>query len=381
MTSVVNPPERTTSATLLTPRGRGAVATIAVCGVDARTIVASRFVSATGRSLVDAPVDAILFGRWNGPAGEEVVACPTATDEIEIHCHGGLAAAEAILDSLRACGVSDLAADAWLARQGTGTLEVEALSQLPHARTLRTAAILHDQSCGAMRQAIQRILATLDYDPHLAMDDLSALVGRADLGRHLVEPFRVVIAGPPNVGKSSLMNAIVGYERAIVFDEPGTTRDAVTVVTALDGWPVELCDTAGVRATAEGIEWLGIERALERLTEADCRVLVFDRSLAWTDDDAALLASWPGAVVVHNKADLPTDAASRPAGLATSTVTGQGVQSLIATIIGCLVAETLEPGAAVPITPRQTAAIDVARDSLEHGRHEIARDALIALMS
>ena len=124
----------------------------------------------------------------------------------------------------------------------------------------------------------------------------------------------MVLAGRTNVGKSSLLNALAGHGRAIVHHVPGTTRDAVTVATAIDGWPVELCDTAGLRPPDDAVERAGIELARERLAEADLVVLVADRSRPWSAEDQALRDQWPGAVLVHNKCDLPASAGERPAG-------------------------------------------------------------------
>ena len=137
-----------------------------------------------------------------------------------------------------------------------------------------------------------------------ARRQIDALLARADLGRHLVQPWRVVLAGRVNVGKSSLINALAGYGRSIVHPSPGTTRDAVTVTTAIDGWPVELCDTAGLRSGGDAVERAGIELARERLAQADLAILVFDRSAAWSAEDQALCDQWPGGLLVHNKCDL-----------------------------------------------------------------------------
>ena len=98
----------------------------------------------------------------------------------------------------------------------------------------------------------------------------------------------MVIAGPPNVGKSSLINALLGFQRAIVFDLPGTTRDVVTAVTALDGWPVELSDTAGLRSSDDPLELAGIEQAHRQAAAADCLLLVFDASQPWSARESAI---------------------------------------------------------------------------------------------
>ena len=119
----------------------------------------------------------------------------------------------------------------------------------------------------------------------------------------------------PNVGKSSLINAIAGYQRAIVHDSPGTTRDIVGVQTAMGGWPVEISDTAGLREAGETIERVGIDLARQKILAADLIVLVFDRSLPWSDQDQALVDCYPVALLIHNKSDLPRAAGQRPSGL------------------------------------------------------------------
>ena len=150
-------------------------------------------------------------------------------------------------------------------------------------------------------------------DASSARQRIEALLAREKLGRHLTRPWSVVLAGRTNVGKSSLMNALAGYGRAIVHPAPGTTRDAVAMATAIDGWPVELCDTAGLRAADDAVERAGIERARERLAQADLVILVADRSVPWSAEDQTLADQWPAAVVVHNKCDLP-GVAGPPAG-------------------------------------------------------------------
>jgi small GTP-binding protein len=109
------------------------------------------------------------------------------------------------------------------------------------------------------------------------------------------------------VGKSSLINALVGYQRSIVFDEPGTTRDVVTAETALDGWPIQFIDTAGLRdSDADDLEAAGIALARQQLDAADLRLLVLDTSQPRNADDERLLDEWTDALVIANKCDLPS---------------------------------------------------------------------------
>jgi tRNA modification GTPase len=169
--------------------------------------------------------------------------------------------------------------------------------------------------------------------------ELAALVEGARQGEVLREGLRVAIVGRPNVGKSSLLNRLSRRERAIVTDLPGTTRDLLESELVLEGVPLTLLDTAGIRATTDPLELLGIERSRGALAAADAVLLIFDLSAGWTAEDAALQALVPAGVPllrVGNKADL-LDADTAPAtpgmpagaaDLAISAHTGAGAEAL-----------------------------------------------------
>ena len=192
---------------------------------------------------------------------------------------------------------------------------------LAEARTTRAAAILLDQYRGALRRAVEQIEASLQAGAKdAARQQVEALLAHAATGLHLTRPWQVVVAGRPNVGKSSLVNAIAGYQRAIVHSTPGTTRDIVGVQTAMDGWPVEISDTAGLRESGEEIEQAGIDLARQKILAADLVVLVFDNSLPWSEQDQALVESYPAALRVYNKSDLPRAHGARPPGMELSAM-------------------------------------------------------------
>ncbi len=344
-----------TTVAILTPPGRGAVATVRVAGPAALECVAGLFHAASGRSVVELPPERIVFGRWHSLAGEEVVVARQAHDAFEIHCHGGLQAPRAIADSLLARGCLEISWQAWSEQQSSDRWQLAALQALSAARTERTAAILLDQYAGAWRRELEQLQSCLSArDAQAASERVDHLLQYSKLALHLTTPWRVMLAGRPNVGKSSLMNALVGYERSIVHDVPGTTRDLVAATTAVDGWPVELFDTAGLRATSEPLEAAGVALTSERLPQADLVLLVFDASQPWTDEDAELQSAWPQALVVYSKCDLveKPKAESRkrntPEGLVTSAKLGTGIAELAAAMAAKLVPSVPQPSSAVP---------------------------------
>jgi tRNA modification GTPase len=204
-----------------------------------------------------------------------------------------------------------------------------------------------------------------------AQATLDGLLRWSALGSHLITPWQVVFAGRPNVGKSSLINALVGYQRAIVHDTPGTTRDVVTATSALDGWPVELADTAGLRSTGEALEAAGIRLAQDRLATADLVVLVFDASAGRTDEERSLRESWPLALQVYNKCDLMADSA-RPSGEVAGQITTSATQSIGIDELGREIGRRLVPqppaaGEAVPFTAEQMEMLAQVRAALLAG--------------
>ena len=349
----------------LTPPGRGAVATLRIEGSGALAAVEAHFRSRSGRLLAAYAADRLVVGHFGHESGEEIVLRRDA-DAIELHCHGGRAAVAMIEETLVAAGCQSLPWRDWAALLDKPavapnsinikcrTATAAALAALADARTERTAAILLDQYQGAFDRAMSDIQQAIDRgDRSTARRQRDELSARVELGRHLVTPWQVVLAGRANVGKSSLINALAGYDRSIVHASPGTTRDVVTLVTAIDGWPVELCDTAGLGVGGDAVERAGIERARERLAQADLIILVADRSETWSKDDQALVEVWPAALLVHNKCDLPPAPGDRPPGLASSAVRGDGIEDLLAMVSKRLVPTPPPAGAAVPFMAGQ----------------------------
>jgi len=325
----------------LTPPGRGAVAVLRIEG-PAAVEAAARRLWFSGRRAEDVPRQPRL-ARFDHPRGEEVIVRRVDADAVE-----------AIAERFCADGGRRVGWREWLQRQPRGWIA----AMLADAPTERAAAVLLDQYNGAFEAelaALRRLADAGQWEQVRRRGDI--LLGRAALGRHLVRPWRVTLAGRPNVGKSSLLNALAGFQRAIVHHEPGTTRDAVTLQTAIDGWPVELCDTAGLRGEGGPIERAGIELARRRIAQSDLILLVGDRSAPWSAEDQALRDDLSTALLAHNKCDLPAAEGPRPEGLCVSALTGEGVARLLSEISRRLVPAPPPPGAAVPLNAEQCEAV------------------------
>ena len=280
---------------------------------------------------------------------------------VEFHCHGGLISVQRVLELVLASGArralpGEFSQRAFL----NGRLDLtraEAISELVTARSRRAAQLAMagldgglQVRIGALRERLLDQLAELearvDFEDDLppldggavalelqaVRTDLEQLVADGERGQLLREGLRVAIVGRPNVGKSSLLNRLSCSERAIVTDLPGTTRDLVESELVLQGVPLTLLDTAGIRATTDRVEQIGIERSRSALQSADAVLLLFDLSAGWCDDDAALGELVPEGVpvlVVGNKADQLTGAPAVQADVCISALTGAGETELV----------------------------------------------------
>ena len=184
------------------------------------------------------------------------------------------------------------------------------------------------------------------------------------------------------MGKSSLINALLGYERAIVFDQPGTTRDVVTAETAFEGWPVQLADTAGLRDATDELEAAGINLARRRLETADVRLVLVDLSEPPHDDDKRNPARWPDDIIGHKcdlgdqwKGQLPRTA------IRVSSVTGQGLGELQRRLIQTLVPNVPRPGTPIPINQTQINLLVAARRRRLNPNWDAVRRAISSLLT
>jgi tRNA modification GTPase len=186
---------------------------------------------------------------------------------------------------------------------------------------------------------------------------LEQLLQFASLGLHLTQPWQVVVAGPPNVGKSSLINAIMGFERTVVWDQPGTTRDVVAVQTAIDGWPVQLSDTAGLRVSDDILESLGVQQAWERIRTCDLVVLVVDATRHKAEEIRSLFELIPSSLLVINKCDLAEVEFDEEDHVVVSAITGQGMDHLLQSIQRRLIPKPPDAEQAMPWTEAASARV------------------------
>jgi tRNA modification GTPase len=373
----VSPPdgEPATFAAVLTPAGSGAIATLAVEGPRAWDVARQMFqprAGGAGGLPAEPPPDRFWLGRFGESpeaVDEVVVAVPRLrpVPRVEVHCHGGVEVVRWLLELLAARGVQVCTWRELERRTAADALQALAAAALAEALTARTAAVLLDQWHGALARALDAVRDALDQgDTTQGGRLLGELARNAGVGRHLTEPWRVAVLGAPNVGKSSLVNALAGYQRAIVAPTPGTTRDVVTTLTAAGGWPVELADTAGLREGPDALEGEGIAQARAAGRAADLVLWVLD---------AAAPPVWPepglGPVrLVVNKTDLPAAWDPREAAEAArvSARTGAGVAELVEALAVWLVPDAPAPGAAVPFTPELAAGVEEAARHLDGGR-------------
>jgi tRNA modification GTPase len=372
-----------TLAASLTPPGQSALATIGLHGPRAWLALRALFRLRSGGELPESQIASRFWlGRLGGEVADEVVVAVKRTEPVpwlEVHGHGGREVAQFLLDHFREHGSRIVGWADFLRQTADDPLSAAAAIALAHTVTLRTAGILLDQQQGALGRALDAIRAALEGgDSTAAAEGLTQLTRFAVVGQHLARPWRVAVAGAPNVGKSSLVNALAGYQRSIVAATPGTTRDVVTTRLALDGWLIELVDTAGLRAYAAPLEEQGIVRALEAVADADLCLWVLDGSAppVWPDEDTQAVLQ------VINKSDLPSawNLESVSGAARVSARTGEGLEGLCAAVVARLVPDPPPAGAAVPFTPRLCAGIAGALRALAARDAAKASETITALL-
>ena len=372
-----------TIVALSTPRGRGALAVIRLSGPEALAI--ARRMSAVDefeprsatlitlhRPQDESELDQVLLTYFNAPHSL------TGEDVVEISCHGSPAVVRSIIDTTLELG-------AVLAGPGEFTLralsngkinlaQAEAIRDLIAAQTeaavKQASRQLHGELSNALGPFKEKLLEVIvllesalefveediptpranEIDSDLAevSDGVEKLARSYSSGRLLQEGVRVTITGRPNVGKSSLFNSLVERERAIVTDIPGTTRDTLTEAIDLEGIPVILTDTAGLRDTTDGIETLGIERTRRAMSDSDLVLVVLDGSSEVGPADRELIDQTENTrrLVVMNKSDLPgfNSCVDELQPINVSARTGEGLSTLRAAILATVNSNGSEEG-------------------------------------
>ena len=409
--SMSSPAAPSTIAAIATPAGTGALAIIRISGPATREVIARatggrvagaaplrtalrcRILAADGTVIDDGLVT--LFGAPNSYTGE---------DAAEFTGHGGILVTAETLARLLECGAAPAAPGEFTRRAFlNGKLELtqaEGVMDLIAAQTrlaLRAARSQLDGALGhrttAARDQVLEILAHLeawidfpeeDIDPHSGaalvagvtsvMAGIAALLATADQGRILREGVRTVIFGAPNTGKSSLLNRLLGCDRAIVSDIPGTTRDTIEETVNLHGIPLRLVDTAGLRHTRDDLESAGILRTQRQLADADLLLQVADASLPPPPPATAEIDPRAIHLLVLNKQDLGEHPAwAHTDAVRISCATGHGMDALANRIRDCLHFGAADWGDhSVAINARHQACLQRARTALAAARELLA---------
>ena len=389
--------QTTTVAAVSTPRGKGGVAMLRVSGPDARAVLARVF-----RSRGDVPLRprTAVYGSFYDDGGvfddgiAVFYASPasyTGEDTAELCCHGGLLVTERLLAAVLAAGAQPAGPGEFTRRaflNGKLTLTEAERLEIGVRQAGGSLSRRIDGLYGRLVTLAASLRAYIDY-PDEDLADLSEAETAAELsavkaeldaladshryGRAVSEGVRTVLVGRTNTGKSSLLNLLLGFERALVSDEAGTTRDVVSAPAVVCGIPLLLADTAGLRAGAGEVERAGIRKSIEQLEQAELVLAVFDLSQPLTDEDYALadriraLGKAAQTIAVFNKLDLAAQAAP-PALFETqvclSARTGAGREAL-ENAVGALYGG-LEPDMdSVVTSARQAAALRRASEALD----------------
>ena len=418
------PSSNDTIAALATPAGTAALAVLRVSGPDTQRITTEIF----GRPL---PPRVARLAEYRDRAGqlidEAVVTffrhprSYTGEDSLEISCHGNPFIAQKILEDLFARGCRPAGAGEFTQRAFlSGRMDLsqaEAVMDVIHARSDRALAAANAQLRGAlgqrMEKLIQSLLGTLarieayiDFpDEDLPAEDRAVvsnelslillytndLIATSHYGDLLREGIGTIIFGSPNAGKSSLLNALVGRDRALVSEEPGTTRDFIEERVLVGPHLLRLIDTAGLNPSPVPLERLGMQKTLERASDADLFLFVIDRSLASVlppPSEIQQRMTPENSLVVLNKADLPSSAPldhlpPQIGRIEVSALNGTGLVDLRTriTALADRLATRPDEGPAVAINARHAHALTRARQALTDATTKIHANKPVELVS
>ncbi len=403
-----------TIAAIATALAPAAIGILRLSGPDSIAVLDRVFTPTHGAPMAQRPDRTLVYGALRGPDGQVIDHCLatvsraphsyTGEDTAELQCHGSPVGLTLGLEALFAAGARQAQAGEFTRRAFlAGKLDLtrtEAIADLIHAESAAAVVQAAGQLGGALAGAIEEVYqsltdllahfhAVLDYPDediqplqaaHIAAtlaqteDRLAQLEGSYRRGRALVEGIPCAIIGRPNAGKSTLFNALLGYDRAIVTPTAGTTRDTVEERSHLGGVLLRLIDTAGLRQSDDQAEQLGIQRSHSAAERAELALAVLDGSAPLTPEDQEALAlalRAPRCVVILNKADLAGDTPTAPPGLPEGTpvvrlsaLTGAGMGGLERTIQALFPADPgLRPGCLLT-NARQAQAARQARQAV-----------------
>lgn len=406
-------------AALATPVGRSALAVIRVSGRGSHDVVGrlvrgfrvdpprTARLGTLGHPDHDVVLDRAVYITYRAPESY------TGEDAVELMVHGGLLVCGEVLGALLATGARQAAPGEFTRRAVRNgkmdLLQAEAVADLVDATAPAQRRAAVDQldrglshRIGALREQVLELESLISYDIDFPEEDsgpvpasrveaavavvaeaLTRLLGTSVEGERLRDGALAVIAGRPNTGKSSLFNALLGRERAIVTDIPGTTRDAIEAPATCDGFPFRLIDTAGLRPSRDVVERIGVEVSHRYLAAADVVVFCVELGRPFGADEEAFVADSTAPVVVaRTKADLVASAASGFDDVAVSAVTGAGLDRLRAALAAhafrrLSTDECLEP---VLTRERHRLALERARDEIGAFR-EARRSGLDAVVA
>ena len=330
----------------LSPAGASAVAVVGLRGPTVWSKVSPCFTPAKTMPMLS-PLPQLSLGKLERDGlGDEIILVLQGEENwqvIELQLHGGPGIVQWCLQFAQDLGCSLIDWPDWY--------QSELWKQLPLATTTRTAGMLLDQCMGAMDRQLLSITTRIqqnETDRSGLLAEVEQLLAFESLGAHLVHPWKIVLAGPPNAGKSSLLNALVGYQRAITSPVPGTTRDLVTATVAWNGYPMEFVDTAGLHDASDTLEIAGMGLTQQATRVADLVLWLVDLS----EDHEVRPVAAKSILLVGTKGDLPRRQ-SCTVDTIVSAMTGSGLKELLSRIGVRLIPRDPAPGQAIPLLPSQ----------------------------